>query len=47
MEYLEILHYHIEERDESDSMMKDLAKGMVNLLVGEDKSNVIYKSALH
>ena len=27
--------------------MKDLAKGMVNLLVGEDKNNVIYKSALH
>lgn len=48
MDYLEILHYHIEEKVESASMMiKQLAKGMVNFMVGEDKSNVIYKSALH
>ena len=47
-EYLEILHYHIEEKlDDTQMMLEVMTKGIANFIVGEDKSNVIYKSALH
>lgn len=48
VDYLEILHYHIEEKvEEEEDLHVKLIGGMKNLIVGEDKSNVIYKSALH
>jgi hypothetical protein len=50
--YLEILHYHIEEtikEEESDELL-DVGKmfgGMKSLMMGDEKSSVVYKSALH